>query len=258
MKSKAKTYSPPSKTLLVTGGSKGIGRSVCLAAVHAYRNILFTYADDDQSATELVELLSKEGAVAFAYKSDASVIKDIDTLVDLVFEQFGKLDAMVCNAATTGGLSRFLDAEFSQIEKVFDTNVVGLMYLCKRMLKMVLKGSEHTDFRIVNVSSTAADTGSPNEYVAYAASKAAVETFTKGLAKELASRGVRINAVAPGTTQTSIHERSGDPNRAERVARNVPMQRVAEPSEIASSILWLLSDEASYINGSVLRVSGGA
>lgn len=258
MKSNNKAHSQPTKTLLVTGGSKGIGRAVCLAAVGSYKNILFTYADDDRSATELVQLLSNQGAISFAYKSDASVVKDIDALVETVSEQFGRPDAMVCNAAITGGLSRFSDSEFSQIQKVFDTNVLGLMYLCKQMLKKVLKDSEKVDFRIVNVSSTAADTGSPNEYVAYAASKAAVETFTKGLAKELASHGVRINAVAPGTTQTGIHERSGDPDRTERVARILPMQRVAEPSEIALSILWLLSDDASYINGSVLRVSGGA
>lgn len=246
------------KTILVTGGGKGIGRAVCIAAVGAYRNILFTYAEDDQSAAELVELLSKMGANAVAYKSDASVTKEIDALVDLVSKRFGTLDALVCNAATTGGLSRFLDAEFSQIEKVFDTNVLGLLYLCRKTIKLVLAASEHTDFRIVNISSTAASTGSPNEYVAYAASKAAVETFTMGLAKELACHGVRINAVAPGTTQTGIHERSGDPNRPERVAGTLPMQRVAEPSEVASSILWLLSDEASYVNGSVLRVAGGA
>jgi NAD(P)-dependent dehydrogenase (short-subunit alcohol dehydrogenase family) len=176
-------------------------------------------------------------------------------MFDTAQDQLGPLYGVVNNAGITGRLGRFLDADPAVIEQVFRTNVLGTMHCSRAALKRFRAAGMRGV--IVNLSSIAAVTGSPNEYVHYAASKSAVETFTLGLAREVAADGIRVCAVSPGSTLTGIHAAAGEPGRPLRVAPKIPMGRLATPEEIAAPVVWLLSDEASYMTGSVLRCAGG-
>jgi NAD(P)-dependent dehydrogenase (short-subunit alcohol dehydrogenase family) len=166
------------------------------------------------------------------------------------------VSGLVNIAGITGGLGTFANTEPATVEQVFRTNVLGLMQASRRAVAAFRAHGQGGV--VVNISSTAATAGSPNEYVTYAASKAAVDTFTMGLGKELAPEGIRVCGVAPGTTQTDIHATSGDAGRPARVAARIPMGRVGEPEEIAEAAVWLLSPAARYITGTTIRVSGGA
>jgi NAD(P)-dependent dehydrogenase (short-subunit alcohol dehydrogenase family) len=165
------------------------------------------------------------------------------------------LSALVNNAGVTGPIGAFAQAPVQAIRRVLDVNALGTMLCTQQAVQRWLAAGRRGC--IVNVSSIAATLGAPAEYVHYAASKAAVDAFTVGLAKELAGAGIRVNAVAPGTTRTDIHARAGDPHRLGRIASRIPIGRVAEPREIAEAVLWLLSPGASYVTGSILRVGGG-
>jgi hypothetical protein len=237
--------------LVVTGGSRGIGAAVTRAAhVRGYA-VCAGYASDDAAADRLRAELPGVVAVRAEVADPASV----SALFEAAEVAFGPVTALVNNAGVTGRLGRFADAPVATLRKVLDVNVLGTM-LCAQ--EAVQRWADRgTPGRIVNVSSRAATLGSPGEYVHYAASKAAVETFTLGLAKEVAAQGIRVNCVAPGTIHTDIHAAAGDATRPERVAARVPMGRAGEPEEIAAAVLWLLSAEASYITGAVLQAGGG-
>jgi NAD(P)-dependent dehydrogenase (short-subunit alcohol dehydrogenase family) len=237
--------------LVVTGGSRGIGAAITRAAVtHGYA-VCIGYARDDGAADRLRAELP--GVVPM--RADVADPDDVRTLFDAAEAAFGPVTALVNNAGVTGPLGRFRDASVATLRRVLDVNVVGTM-LCAQEAVRRWEG-RGTAGRMVNVSSRAATLGSPGEYVHYAASKAAVEAFTLGLAKEVAGQGIRVNGVAPGMIHTDIHAAAGDPGRLERVVGRVPMGRIGEPDEIAAAALWLLSDEASYVTGAVLRVGGG-
>jgi NAD(P)-dependent dehydrogenase (short-subunit alcohol dehydrogenase family) len=237
--------------LVVTGGSRGIGAAVARAAHARGYAVCVGYASDDVAADRLRAELS--GVVTV--RADVAEPASVAALLDAAEAAFGPVTALVCNAGVTGRLGRFVDAPVAVLRRVLDVNVLGVM-LCAQ--EAVRRWEERgTAGRIVTVSSRAATLGSPGEYVHYAASKAAVDTFTLGLAKEVAAQGIRVNGVAPGTIRTDIHAAAGDPGRLERVAGRVPMGRVGEPEEIAAAVLWLLSDEASYVTGAVLDVGGG-
>jgi NAD(P)-dependent dehydrogenase (short-subunit alcohol dehydrogenase family) len=209
------------------------------------------YTSDDAAADRLRAELSGVVAVRADVADPASVAE----LFDAAEAAFGPVTALVNNAGVTGRLGRFAAAPVPTLRRVLDVNVLGPMLCAQEALR---RWEEcHTPGRIVNVSSRAATLGSPDEYVHYAASKAAVETFTLGLAKEVAAQGIRVNCVAPGTIRTDIHAAAGDATRPERVAARVPMGRPGEPEEIAAAVLWLLSDEASYVTGAVLQAGGG-
>jgi NAD(P)-dependent dehydrogenase (short-subunit alcohol dehydrogenase family) len=237
--------------LVVTGGSRGIGAAVTRAAHARGYAVCVAYASDEAAADRLRAELP--GVVAV--RADVGDLASVTALFDTAETALGPVTALVNNAGVTGRLGRFVDASVATLRRVLDVNVLGTM-LCAQ--EAVRRWEERaTAGRIVNVSSRAATLGSPGEYVHYAASKAAVEAFTLGLAKEVAAQGIRVNGVAPGMIHTDIHAAAGDPGRLERVVGRVPMGRIGEPEEIAAAVLWLLSDEASYVTGAVLQAGGG-
>jgi NAD(P)-dependent dehydrogenase (short-subunit alcohol dehydrogenase family) len=237
--------------LVVTGGSRGIGAAVTRAAHARGYAVCAGYASDDAAARRLCAELP--GVVAV--RAEVADPVSVTALFEAAEAAFGPITALVNNAGVTGRLGRFADAPVATLRKVLDVNVLGTMLCAQEAVRRW--ADRGTPGRIVNVSSRAATLGSPGEYVHYAASKAAVETFTLGLAKEVAAKGIRVNCVAPGTIHTDIHAAAGDPTRPERVAARVPMGRAGEPEEIAAAVLWLLSAEASYVTGAVLQAGGG-
>jgi NAD(P)-dependent dehydrogenase (short-subunit alcohol dehydrogenase family) len=238
------------EVLVVTGGSRGIGAAVTRAAHARGHAVCVAYASDDEAADRLRGDLP--GVVAV--RADVADSVSVSALFDAAEAAFGPVTALVNNAGVTGRLGRFVDASAATLQRVLDVNVLGTMLCAQEAVRRWVE--RDTAGRIVNVSSRAATLGSPGEYVHYAASKAAVETFTLGLAKEVAAQGIRVNGVAPGMIHTDIHAAAGDPGRLERVVGRVPMGRIGKPEEIAAAVLWLLSDEASYVTGAVLDVGG--
>ena len=243
--------------LIVTGGGRGIGAAtVRLAASRGYA-VAINYRQDRASAEGLAEELRADGHNVIAVQADVSLEDDVRRLFEHTVQTLGPLTALVNNAGMLERQQRVEEMEAARLARVFATNVIGA-FLCAR--EAVARLSTRTGGQggaIVNVSSVAARLGAPGEYVDYAAAKAAVETMTIGLAKEVAAEGIRVNAVRPGVIKTSIHASGGEPDRVERVKASVPMLRGGEPEEVARAILWLLSDEASYTTGSILEVSGG-
>lgn len=240
--------------LVITGGSRGIGAATAILAAERGYGVCVNYVSDELAATAVVDEIRAKGGQAISVKADIRVEREVSSLFHAALKRFGSVVALVNNAGVTGRIGRFERADIEMLRTVVDTNLMGTMLCTQEALRHMLPLQYGV---IVNLSSVAATTGAANEYVHYAASKAAVDAFTLGLAKEVADQGIRINAVAPGSTLTDIHTTAGEPNRPARVKDRIPMRRLAEPSEIAKSILWLLSDEASYITGTVLRVSGG-
>ncbi|MBZ0163735.1 MAG: SDR family oxidoreductase [Notoacmeibacter sp.] len=240
--------------LIITGGSRGIGAATArLAAERGYR-VCLNYVRDEAAALATVADITKAGGTAIAVAGNVSSRDDVDNLFRIAEKELGPIDALVNNAGITGPIRHFIDTDCATIREVFDTNVLGSMYCAQEAIRRFLPRRAGA---IVNLSSVAATTGAPNEYIHYAASKAAIDAFTLGLAREVAVYGIRVNAVAPGSTLTDIHASAGEPDRPARVKNRIPMHRLADPGEIASAIVWLLSEEASYVTGTVLRVSGG-
>lgn len=241
--------------LIVTGAGRGIGAAVARQAAARGYAVAVNYQRDARAADALVREISGAGGVALAIQADIGQVEEVERLFARVTGELGAPAALVNNAGITGRIGPFMDADPAAIEAVFRTNVHGTMH-CSRAAVRSFRASG-TRGVIVNLSSVAAATGSPGEYVHYAASKAAVETFTLGLARELAPEGIRVCAVAPGSTLTDIHAAAGEPERPARVAPKIPMQRLATPEEIAEPVLWLLSPAASYVTGATLRCGGG-
>jgi NAD(P)-dependent dehydrogenase (short-subunit alcohol dehydrogenase family) len=244
------------KILIVTGASRGIGAAIARRAAEDGWVVAVNYQRDADAAAQVVADIEAAGGRALAVQADVARDDDIERLFATVEHELGPVAGLVNNAGITGGLRTFTESDPSVVEQVFRTNVLGLMQACRRALLAFRTHGQGGV--IVNISSTAATAGSPNEYVAYAASKAAVDTFTMGLGKEVAPEGIRVCGVAPGTTQTDIHASSGDAGRPARVAARIPMLRVGEPEEIAEAAVWLLSPAARYVTGTTIRVSGGA
>jgi NAD(P)-dependent dehydrogenase (short-subunit alcohol dehydrogenase family) len=241
------THTP---TLLITGGSRGIGAATALAAAREGYDVAVNYVSNEAAALQVVEAVRRRGRQAIAVKGDIGNPADIQRMFVQVEESLGPL-----NTGVTGPIGPFANTTDETIERVFRVNVLGAMQ-CTRA---ALASFERNDIQgvIVNVSSVAARTGSPGEYVHYAASKAALDAFTVGLAREVAATGIRICGVAPGSTLTEIHATAGEPGRPARVAPKIPMGRLANPEEIAETIVWLLSPAASYMTGTVVQCSGG-
>jgi NAD(P)-dependent dehydrogenase (short-subunit alcohol dehydrogenase family) len=243
------------KAILVTGGARGIGAAICRLAAQQGYAVAINYRQDGEAARLLLEEIGACGGLACLAPGDVGDCGDVERMFDAAESALGPLYGVVNNAGITGRLGRFIDADPASIEQIFRTNVLGTMHCCRAALRRFGRSGMHGV--IVNVSSIAAVTGSPNEYVHYAASKSAVEAFTLGLAREVAADHVRVCAVAPGSTLTGIHAAAGEPDRPLRVAPKIPMGRLATPEEIAAPAVWLLSAEASYVTGSVLRCAGG-
>lgn len=243
--------------LIVTGGGRGIGAATCRLAGARGFDVVVNYTSDEAAAQRVVSEIVTAGGQASAVRADVSKEDDVDTLFAAAAER-GRLSGLVNNAGITGNkLARLDEQDAATVRAVLDVNVTGVFLCAKAAVKRMSTRYGGHGGVIVNVSSTAAHRGSPGEWVHYAASKAAVETLTKGLAQEVAGEGIRVNAVAPGMVETEVHARAGAPDRLERVAPLIPMGRAGQPEEIAEGIVWLLSSAASFVTGSVLTISGG-
>jgi len=239
-------------TMIVTGGSRGIGRQIVERLVRDGHDVVFTHSDSEADAAEVERTC---GAGARGVRLDITDADAPGRLFDTA-EATGTVTALVNNAGVTGPLGPLTALDDDALRRTVEVNLVAAARLCREAAqRWQPRPAERRD--IVNVSSVAARTASPGEYVVYAATKAALDTLTLGLAKELGPSGVRVNSVRAGTTDTTIHARAGDPDRPRRVARHVPLGRVAEPGEIAAAVAWLLSADAAYVSGSVLDVTGG-
>jgi NAD(P)-dependent dehydrogenase (short-subunit alcohol dehydrogenase family) len=245
------------KVMLVTGGSRGIGAATArLAATKGYA-VCISYVSNEAAAQKVVADITQSGGEALAVQANVALAADILRLFEEVDTAFGPLTALVNNAGMLEGQCRVDQMDAARLIRVMTTNVVGSFLCAQQAVRRMSTRHGGAGGAIVNLSSAAARLGGPGEYVDYAASKGAIDTFTLGLAKEVAGEAIRVNAVRPGLIYTDIHASGGDPGRVDRVKSAVPMQRGGSAEEVANTILWLLSDEASYVTGAVLDVSGG-
>ncbi len=243
--------------MLITGGSRGIGAATALAAAQAGYAVAVNYHSNSLAADEVVRSIRESGGQAIALQADVSREDEVMAMFARIDAKWGPLAALVNNAGVVDVSSRVDGMSVARLSRMLNTHVLG-SFVCAR--EAVLRMSTRhggSGGAIVNLSSAASKLGSPGQYVDYAACKGAIDTFTIGLAKEVAAEGIRVNAVRPGIIETDIHASGGEPDRAQRLAPQVPMQRPGSAQEVANAILWLLSSEASYCTGALLDVGGG-
>ncbi|MDD2816931.1 MAG: SDR family oxidoreductase [Thiotrichaceae bacterium] len=245
------------KVMIVTGGSRGIGAAVVrLAATEGYA-VCVNYLNNQQAAEELVAAIIAKQGKAIAVQADVAKEEDILRLFKQVDARLGTVTALVNNAGILDRQTRIENIDYERVRRIFATNVLGSFICAREAVRRMSTKLGGKGGAIVNISSTAARLGAPNEYVDYAASKAAINAFTLGLSKEVAAEGIRVNAVSPGIVYSDIHASGGEPDRVERVKDSIPMKRGGTPEEVAEAVLWLLSEKASYTTGSILDVAGG-
>ncbi|MER6616222.1 SDR family NAD(P)-dependent oxidoreductase [Streptomyces xantholiticus] len=235
---------------IVTGGSRGIGAAVCVRLATEGHDIVVGYRSDAGAAHDVAKAVRAAGRRSLAVQVDTADEASVDRLFDSAAD-LGTVTGLVNNAGISGPNGRLADADADGMRRALDVNVWGYLLCARRAVREMTRSGGGA---IVNISSAAATLGSPGQYVHYAATKAAVDAMTTGLSKEVAVDGIRVNCVAPGTVWTDFHE---DPERPSKVATAVPMGRAGQPQEIAGAVAWLLSDDASYTTGAVLRVAGG-
>ena len=248
---------PMQKVIVITGGSRGIGAATARLAAQRGYAVCLTYLRQRAAADAVVEGIQSNGGQALAVAADVSVEQDIVRLFHQVDERFSTLTALVNNAGILEQQTRVEDMDVARLTRGFATNVIGSFLCAREAVRRMSTAHGGQGGAVVNVSSRASQLGSPGEYVDYAATKAAIDTFTIGLAKEVATQGIRVNAVRPGFIYTDIHAGGGEPGRVDRLKSGVPMQRGGQPEEVAHAILWLLSEEASYVTGAFVDVAGG-
>lgn len=246
-----------SKTLIVTGAGRGIGAATAKLAARCGYSLVINYRRDDKAAGGIVDAINQSGGKAVAVRADVSREHEVAFLFQTAEAAFGPVTALVNNAGIPGKIGRVEELDSDILLRTFEVNVFATILCAREFMRRRRRQSVPPSAAIVNVSSMASRTGSPGELVHYAAAKAAVETFTYGFAAEVARDGVRVNAVACGLIDTSIHAEAGDASRVERYAGRMPMQRAGQPEEAAEAIIWLLSDAASYVTGATLPVAGG-
>jgi len=245
------------QTILITGGGRGIGAATAIAAARAGYDVALSYKRDSGRADTVVAEIKGLGRKAFALQSDVAQENDVVALFARVDRELGPLNALVNNAGITGRAVRVQDVDAATVNEVLAANVTGSFLCAREAVKRMSTRQGGRGGAIVNISSAASRHGSPGEYVHYAASKGAIDTFTVGLAKEVADDGIRVNAIRPGLIDTEIHASSGIPDRVTRIVPTVPLKRIGTGDEVAAAVLWLLSDAASYVTGAILDVSGG-
>jgi NAD(P)-dependent dehydrogenase (short-subunit alcohol dehydrogenase family) len=242
------------KVMVITGGGRGIGAATARLAAQRGYAVCVNYQTNGAAAEKLV---GEIGGGAIAVQGDVASEADVVRLFQTVDEKLGRVSALVNNAGIVDRGMRVEAMSAERIQRMLAVNVTGSFLCAREAIKRMSTRHGGPGGAIVNVSSIAARLGSPGEYVDYAASKGAIDTFTVGLAKELGPEGIRVNCVRPGVIRTEIHATSGDPGRVERIGASAPLQRAGEPEEIARTVVWLASDEASYITGALLDVCGG-
>ncbi|MCH2270114.1 MAG: SDR family oxidoreductase [SAR324 cluster bacterium] len=243
--------------LIVTGGSRGIGAATALIAGRNGYAVCVNYLKNEEAAEKIVNEINSNGGRAIAVCADISLEEEVVDLFQTVDVQLGTVSALVNNAGILETQMRIADMDAARLNRVFLTNITGSFLCAREAVKRMSRKNGGNGGAIVNVSSAAARLGSPGEYVDYAASKGAIDTFTIGLAREVAEEGIRVNAVRPGIIDTDIHASGGEPGRVDRIKGTIPMKRGGSPEEVARAIMWLLSVESSYTTGALLDVSGG-
>lgn len=246
-----------SPVAIITGAGRGIGAATArLAALRGYA-ICVNYREDRASAERVRAGIESTGQRAIVVAADVSREEDVRRLFDETERQLGGITALVNNAGIVGTQARIEAIDAERVRRIFAVNFIGSFLCAQEAVRRMSTRHGGNGGAIVNVSSVAARTGSPNEYVDYAASKGAIDTFTIGLAQEVAAEGIRVNAVRAGFIYTEMHASGGEPGRVDRVKQFVPLKRGGDPEEVANAVLWLLSDEASYTTGSFIDVAGG-
>jgi NAD(P)-dependent dehydrogenase (short-subunit alcohol dehydrogenase family) len=244
-------------TLVVTGGSRGIGAAIAKLAAEQGFSVAVNFATGQAEARSIAEQIISDGGRACAVQADVACEEDVVRLFEVASRELGPVKALVNNAAITGGFSRVESISAKTLAQVMAVNVTGAILCAREAVRRMSTRHGGTGGAIVNISSRAAQTGSAGEWVHYAASKGAIDSFTIGLAREVATEGIRVNAVAPGLIETGLHAANGAPDRLNRLAATIPMQRPGTALEVAEGVLWLLSSAASYTTGAILQIGGG-
>lgn len=243
--------------MIVTGGSRGIGAAVARQAAADGWTVCVNYTRDQAAADRTVAEIAAHGGRALAVQADVAREDDVLRLFDTVDRRLGRLTALVNNVGVVDVACKVRDMSVARLERMFGINVIGTIVCAREAVRRMARSAGGQGGSIVNIGSVAARLGSPDEYVDYAASKGAIDSFTLGLSKEVALEGIRVNCVRPGLTVTDIHASGGDPGRVERLRGAIPMRRGGEADEVAQAVVWLSSDAASYVTGALLDVSGG-
>ena len=242
---------------IVTGASRGIGAAIAkLLAIRGYR-VAVNYLNHEIAAQQIVTEIKQNGGKALAVQGDIGDERDVIRLFATADRELGPIDVLVNNAGITGGFARVEDVKSDKLSRLFAVNISGSILCAREAVRRMSAARTGRGGAIVNISSLAARIGSAGEWVAYAASKAAINTFTIGLAREVATEGIRVNAVAPGLIETDLHADNGDPERPQRLSGTIPMGRPGRANEVAEAVAWLVSPSASYVTGTVLEIGGG-
>ena len=244
-------------TVIITGASRGIGAAIAKLAAKKEWNVCVNYKHNKSSANLIVKEITSMGGNAIAVAADISKEKEVVHLFNTVNTEFGQLSALVNNAGIITPQSKLINMDAKRLSKLFNTNVIGSFLCAREAVKRMSLDHGGNGGSITNLSSAASRIGSPNEFIDYAASKGAIDTMTLGLSKEIAEEGIRVNAVRPGIIDTDLHSDTGDSKRPEKLRQFVPMKRIGSAEEVANTVLWLMSQDASYVTGALIDVTGG-
>jgi len=248
---------PEKKVVLVTGGGRGIGAATARLASQKGWLVCINYRNRDAAAKKLVDEINTAGGTAISVQADVGKEDDVISLFTTLDNEFGVIHALINNAGIIAPQSRLVDINADRLRRIFDTNIVGSFLCAREAVKRMSTSRGGCGGSIINLSSAASRIGSPHEFIDYAASKGAIDTMTLGLSKEVAGEGIRVNAVRPGLIETEMHFDAGDIDRPQKLRELIPMKRVGSALEVANTIVWLMSDEASYVTGALVDVAGG-